>query len=130
MKPDTIMSDITIAEKLADMENNEVVGLTDRAVHQIEKIRREENIPDDNYLRVGVKGGGCSGMSYTLGFDYKTEHDLEYSIGDVKVVVDKRHALYLEGTSVDFKDGLDARGFVFSNPVATSTCGCGSSFSA
>lgn len=124
------MSDFNIAEQLADNKNAEVVGLTGRAVQQIEKIRREESIPDDNYLRIGVKGGGCSGMSYTLGFDHKTGHDLEYAVGDVKVIVDKRHAIYLEGTSVDFKDGLDARGFIFSNPVATSTCGCGSSFSA
>lgn len=124
------MSDFNIAEQLADNKNAEVVGLTGRAVQQIEKIRRDENIPDDNYLRVGVKGGGCSGMSYTLGFDHKTEHDLEYAVGNVKVIVDKRHAIYLEGTAVDFKDGLDARGFIFSNPVATSTCGCGSSFSA
>jgi iron-sulfur cluster assembly protein len=130
LSPVYIMSDINIAEHLTDNQNGEVVGLTARALRQIGKIREEEKIPDDNYLRIGVKGGGCSGMSYTLGFDHKTEHDLEYTIGEVKVIVDKRHALYLEGTSVDFKDGLDARGFIFTNPVATSTCGCGSSFSA
>ena len=130
MSPLYIMSDINTAEHVTDNQNGEVVGLTARAIHQIGKIRVEESIPDDNYLRIGVKGGGCSGMSYTLGFDHKTEHDLEYAIGDVKVIVDKRHALYLEGTAVDFKDGLDARGFIFMNPVATSTCGCGSSFSA
>jgi iron-sulfur cluster assembly protein len=124
------MSNFDITGQLKENDSQEVVGLTERAVRQIGRIRDTENIPSDHYLRVGVKGGGCSGMSYTLGFDHKTEHDIEYPVGDVTVIVDKRHAIYLQGTSVDFHDGLDARGFVFNNPVASSTCGCGSSFSA
>jgi iron-sulfur cluster assembly protein len=124
------MSELNLAEKFLKNDSDGVVALTDRAVRQIAKIRSSESIPDDNYLRVGVKGGGCSGMSYTLGFDHKTGHDIEYRINGIDVIVDKRHAMYLQGTSVDFHDGLDARGFTFTNPVATSTCGCGSSFSA
>lgn len=110
-----------------EMEN--AVVLTERAARQIEKVRTDEQIPADQILRVGVKGGGCSGMSYVLGFDTKTDFDVEMIREGVDVIVDKRHLMYLGGTVVDFKDGLDARGFTFENPKAASTCGCGTSFS-
>lgn len=110
-------------------QNDEAVILTDRAAKQISKIREDENIPEDQFLRVGVKGGGCSGMSYILGFDHKTDFDVELERNGLQVVVDKRHVIYLGGTVVDFRDGLDARGFTFQNPKAASTCGCGTSFS-
>lgn len=87
-------------------------------------------MPSDQYLRIGVKGGGCSGMSYILEFSPKTDMDVLVEQPGLEVVVDKRHLLYLGGTRLDFSDGLDNRGFVFSNPKAVSTCGCGSSFSA
>lgn len=106
------------------------VTLTDRAARQVEKIISEDKLPDDQYLRIGVKGGGCAGMSYALGFDHKTEDDEFIETHGVSVIVDKRHILYLSGIVVDFHDGLDARGFVFENPNASSTCGCGTSFNA
>ena len=109
---------------------DKVIQLSERAANQVAKIRSEEQIPEDQYLRVGVKGGGCAGMSYQLGFDQKNENDELVETHGVEVVVDKRHAIYLEGIVVDFQDGLDARGFVFENPNAASTCGCGTSFSA
>ena len=87
-------------------------------------------IPDGYSLRVGVRGGGCSGMSYILGFDRQREQDLEFEVDGIAVVMDKRHGLYLMGTTLDYHDGLDARGFTFENPNATATCGCGSSFAA
>lgn len=87
-------------------------------------------IPEGYALRVGVKGGGCSGMSYILGFDKKREFDHEYALSDIQIYIDRRHGLYLMGVTIDYHEGLDARGFVFDNPNATSTCGCGSSFSA
>ncbi len=87
-------------------------------------------IPDGYSLRVGVRGGGCSGMSYILGFDRQREQDLEFEVDGIAVVMDKKHGLYLMGTTLDYHDGLDARGFTFENPNATATCGCGSSFSA
>jgi iron-sulfur cluster assembly protein len=118
-----------LIENLFKKDSEEAVILTDRAVNQINKIRLDESIPDDQYLRVGVKGGGCSGMSYILGFDYKNDFDMELDRNGILVIVDKRHVIYLGGTVVDFKDGLDARGFTFENPRAASTCGCGSSFS-
>ncbi|MDA1028360.1 MAG: iron-sulfur cluster assembly accessory protein [Bacteroidetes bacterium] len=105
------------------------VQLTERAVQEIRNIMTSKNMPEDYHLRVGVKGGGCSGMSYVLGFDRQREHDIEFEVDGIVVYMDKRHGLYLMDTVVDYKDGLNARGFTFENPNATSTCGCGSSFS-
>ncbi|MCH8523664.1 MAG: iron-sulfur cluster assembly accessory protein [Balneolales bacterium] len=112
---------------LDDIDN--AVQLTSRAAKQIQKIRADESTPEDQFLRVGVKGGGCSGMSYVLGFDHKNDFDTQIEREGIQIIVDKRHLMYLSGTVVDFRDGLDARGFTFENPQATSTCGCGSSFS-
>lgn len=106
------------------------VNLTESASEEINKIIRDKEIPEGYALRIGVKGGGCSGMSYILGFDKKRDFDQEFTIGDIPVLIDKRHGLYLMGVTIDFHDGLSARGFVFDNPNAVSTCGCGSSFSA
>jgi iron-sulfur cluster assembly protein len=89
----------------------------------------ENTIPDDYVLRIGVKGGGCSGLSYTLGFDAELkETDNVMEFGGVKVAVDWKSILYLTGTTVDYTDGLNGKGFVFNNPSAKKTCGCGSSF--
>lgn len=106
------------------------VGLTARAAEEVKTIMSGKNIGSEYALRLGVKGGGCSGMSYLLGFDTQKETDELFEINGVPVLVDKRHAMYIHGMEVDFEDGLNARGFVFNNPQAKSTCGCGSSFSA
>lgn len=106
------------------------VTLTDGAVAELKKLIDQQEIGPDFGLRLGVEGGGCSGMSYVLGFDQKKEGDNEYAISGIRVFMNKAHGLYLAGMEVDFKNGLDARGFTFNNPNATSTCGCGSSFSA
>jgi len=106
------------------------IRLSDRAAREIKKIMSTKNIPEGFSLRVGVRGGGCSGMSYVLGFDKKREHDTSFDVDGISVFMDKRHGLYLMGTVVDYHDGLDARGFTFENPNATKTCGCGSSFEA
>lgn len=105
------------------------VSFTDGAVKELKKLRDQQEISDDFGLRVGVEGGGCSGMNYVLGFDQKKEGDQEYIINDIKVYMHKAHGLYLVGMQIDFQDGLNARGFTFNNPNAASTCGCGSSFS-
>jgi iron-sulfur cluster assembly protein len=107
----------------------DVIQLTERAARQISRIRDESGVAEDKVLRIGVKGGGCSGLSYILDFDDPQEMDIKMSVSGVELIIDKRHALYLDGTILDFKDGLDARGFVFENPKASDTCGCGSSFS-
>ncbi|MBL7806909.1 MAG: iron-sulfur cluster assembly accessory protein [Saprospiraceae bacterium] len=106
------------------------LSLTQGAIEQLNLIRQQENIPADYFLRVGVKGGGCSGFSYVLGFDKAQENDDIFDISGIQVVMNKAHAIYLLGMEVDFHNGLDNRGFTFDNPNATSTCGCGTSFSA
>lgn len=105
------------------------VTFTQGAVKELEKLRDQQEIGDDFGLRVGVEGGGCSGMTYVLGFDQKKEGDQEYNIEGVRVYMHKAHGLYLAGMQIDFQDGLNARGFTFNNPNAASTCGCGTSFS-
>ena len=104
--------------------------LTNGAVKQLNKIMNSENLSDEHGLRVGVKGGGCAGFSYILGFDTEKEGDEEYMINGLKVFMNKAHAIYLIGIEIDFEDGLGNRGFTFNNPNAESTCGCGTSFSA
>ena len=105
------------------------VSLTPRAVEAVRGIIAAKDLPEGYALRVGVKGGGCSGLSYVLGFDKKRDHDAEFALDGLTVFMDKRQGLYLLGTVVDYHDGLDARGFTFDNPNAAKTCGCGSSFS-
>ena len=93
-------------------------------------IRKDQEVPGDYGLRVGVKGGGCSGFSYILGFDQQKDDDNLYQIDGLKVVMNKAHGIYLLGMEIDYVDGLNNRGFVFNNPNAEDTCGCGTSFSA
>ena len=104
------------------------VILTKRAAEQVRNIRERENLDDELYLRVAVEGGGCSGLSYKLGFDWRNDEDELIKSRGVEIVLDKRHKLYLDGVQIDYPDGLDARGFTFDNPNASETCGCGSSF--
>ncbi len=106
------------------------LNLTDGAVKQLTRIMEEKNVPTNHGLRVGVKGGGCSGFTYILGFDLKKDNDDEFEIKGMRVFMNKAHAIYLLGMEVDFLDGLNNRGFTFNNPNATDTCGCGTSFSA
>lgn len=105
------------------------IKVTEKAQQQIKKVMEENNIPAAYGLRIGVKGGGCSGFSYSLGFDSAPkESDKVIEAGDVKLFVDGKSLFYITGTELDFSDGLNGRGFVFSNPNAKKTCGCGSSF--
>ncbi len=104
------------------------VSFSEGAVKELKKLMDQQEIGPDFALRVGVEGGGCSGMNYILGFDQKKEGDQEYMIDGIKVYMHKAHGLYLVGMLIDFQDGLNSRGFTFNNPNAASTCGCGSSF--
>lgn len=102
--------------------------LTPNAVAEVKRLMGEEGFDMGKVLRIGVKGGGCSGMTYVLGFDNKQEADDEFLIEGVKCIMNKSHGIYLMGMEVDWEDGLNSRGFTFSNPNASKTCGCGTSF--
>jgi iron-sulfur cluster assembly protein len=113
----------------AFMNLDEEILVTEKAKSEIKKIMEANKIPDTYGLRVGVKGGGCSGLSYSLGFDNETrEGDKVLNVEGIRVFVDAKSLFYLSGTHLDFTDGLNGRGFVFNNPNAAKTCGCGSSF--
>ena len=103
------------------------ISLTHSAVEEIKKLMNED-INHDKYLRIGVKGGGCSGMSYLLGFENKTEKDEAYEINGISCIINPAHLIYLNSMEINWEVGLNARGFTFNNPNANSTCGCGSSF--
>jgi len=104
--------------------------LSETAIEQVKRLKEEQHLGDEVFLRMGVKGGGCSGMSYALEFDSeKGPHDKEFDIDGVKVVCDKKSYLYLSGTTLDYvKQGLTG-GFTFVNPQVRLACGCGESFS-
>lgn len=106
------------------------VSFTASALRELAKLVDQQEISADYGLRVGVEGGGCSGMNYVLGFDQKKEGDQEFMIDGVKVFMHKAHQMYLLGMQIDWQDGLNNRGFTFNNPNAKDTCGCGTSFSA
>ena len=111
------------------LETTVDIRLTEKAVEEIMSIMNENSIPENYGLRVGVKGGGCSGLSYSLGFDGDIrEADTVMEIHGVRLVIDPKSLFYLAGTELDYTDGLNGRGFVFNNPNAVKTCGCGSSF--
>lgn len=106
-----------------------MIKVTDVAKETAIQMMAQDNKPD-HFIRVGVEGGGCSGLMYQLTFDNEIkEDDKEFEDNGVKVVVDKKSVLYLVGTILDYSGGLNGKGFVFSNPNASRTCGCGESFS-
>ncbi len=108
-----------------------MITISETAKRHIFDIMREENLPTDRFnLRVGVKGGGCSGLSYVMDFDDTiTENDEVVDLENLKVVIDKKSVLYLFGTELQYSSGLNGKGFEWVNPNASRTCGCGESFS-
>ncbi|MFQ5748090.1 MAG: HesB/IscA family protein [Planctomycetota bacterium] len=107
-----------------------MIQLAERAVTEIQRLMKEQGLAENAGVRVGVKGGGCSGFSYSLSFDPEPrEGDKIFEQDGVRVFCDPKSFLYLQGTTLQFSDGLQGRGFQFQNPNATSTCGCGESFS-
>jgi iron-sulfur cluster assembly protein len=109
-----------------------MIEVSDKAIQEIKRIQSAEGDAASSYLRVMVVGGGCSGMSYKIGFDHVAPPatDKIFEKGGIKLVVDPKSYLFLSGTTLDYSDGFEGRGFVFNNPNAKRTCGCGSSFSA
>jgi iron-sulfur cluster assembly protein len=108
-----------------------MITMTESAIAEIKRIRAADPSNANSHLRVQVVGGGCSGMSYKLDFETtpETAFDRVFEEDGVKLVIDKKSFIYLTGTELDFSGGLNGKGFVFSNPNAKRTCGCGSSFS-
>jgi iron-sulfur cluster assembly protein len=106
------------------------ITITERAATEVIRTREEQTEETPSYLRIGVAAGGCSGFSYELFFDgkFSEDNDQKYEQHGVTVIVDKKSALYLEGTTLDYIHEMNQRGFVFQNPNATKSCGCGSSF--
>ncbi|MCH7772958.1 MAG: iron-sulfur cluster insertion protein ErpA [Bacteroidetes bacterium] len=114
---------------MGEIKNATEISLTEKALTEIKRIMSENKVPESYGVRVGVKGGGCSGFTYTLGFDGEAkEGDTIIEDNEVKLFIDGKSLFYLSGTELDFSDGLNGKGFVFSNPNATKTCGCGESF--
>lgn len=105
------------------------ISITPKAAQKIEALKQEAHLTGDHFLRVSVKGGGCSGLSYNLDFDNEIKPgDQEFNNDGLKVICDLKSFLYLAGTELDFSDGLNGKGFNFINPNASRTCGCGESF--
>lgn len=114
---------------MADEAVIQEIDITPKAADQVKKIMDENKIGEDYGLRVGVKGGGCSGLTYQLGFDgEQKDGDTIIEKHGVKLFIDGKSLFYLMGTTLDFSDGLNGKGFVFNNPNANKTCGCGESF--
>ncbi|MBC7426894.1 MAG: iron-sulfur cluster assembly accessory protein [Bacteroidia bacterium] len=105
------------------------ITISERAAVKAVELMREEKLGSDYFIRVSVKGGGCSGLTYNMDFDNEMkENDQEFPNNDLKIVCDLKSFLYLAGTELDFTDGLNGKGFNFINPNASRTCGCGESF--
>jgi iron-sulfur cluster assembly protein len=106
-----------------------MITVSENAKQKAINLMREDNKPEDSFIRVGVEGGGCSGLSYKLEFDNQLKDgDQVFEDKGMKIVVDKKSFLYLVGTELDYSGGLNGKGFVFNNPNASRTCGCGESF--
>lgn len=106
-----------------------IITITEKALWQIRNIAKLENCSEEDGLRLSVTGGGCSGLSYKVEFSRKKERDNVLNFSGIKVLIDPKSAIYLKGIELDFKDGLNGKGFTFDNPNAKNTCGCGESFS-
>lgn len=108
------------------------ITLTENAAREVARAMNEQKHEPDSFLRVGVSAGGCSGFSYALGFDreFNENADAKYDFHGVPVVIDKKSMLLLDGTTIDYYEGIERRGFTFDNPNAVKSCGCGSSFQA
>ena len=107
---------------------NAPVSFTPNAITEIKRLMDADGFNVAEVLRVGVKGGGCSGMTYILGFDAPNEKDSHFEIEGIPCIMEKSHGIYLMGMEVDWQGGLNSRGFTFNNPNASKTCGCGTSF--
>ena len=126
--PEPNIGNIVSLQKYFRMENTAPVSFTDSSRNELTRLIQQDGFDKSQKLRIGVKGGGCSGMSYVLGFDLPMEHDEVFEINGISCIMNKSHLMYLHGMQIEWKNDLNARGFVFTNPNASKTCGCGTSF--
>jgi len=132
---------MTMSDKSTDQGTHDELGsetasddqicITGLAASEFQLILKQKDLPADTAMRLSVKGGGCSGFEYQIDLEHNPadEFDVETYHHDVRVVIDMKSEFYMSGTTIDFNDGLMERGFTFKNPIASGTCGCGSSFS-
>lgn len=104
------------------------VSFTEGAVQEVRRLMKQKGFDSEKYLRVGVKGGGCSGMTYILEFDSKSDKDEYFEIDGIPCIMNPAHGIYLTDMEIHWEGGLNSRGFTFNNPNASTTCGCGTSF--
>jgi iron-sulfur cluster assembly protein len=125
------MSDKSTDTTVSKKSKKPLVSMTERAAKEVARVIGENQLPAQTHVRIGAKGGGCSGLTYVLDFDKAgpTEFDISYEQHSVNLVIDKKSSFFMAGTELDFNDGLLDRGFVFKNPAASGSCGCGTSFS-
>lgn len=109
------------------MADQQLISLTDAAIEKVQELVQKEEAGKG--LRLGVKGGGCSGLSYSIDFDFEKEKDNIIEFDGFRLLLDPKSTIYLKGIELDHQSGLDGKGFVFQNPNASNTCGCGESFS-
>lgn len=107
---------------------NAPIRFTVAALREIKRLMTTDENSDKKHLRIGVKGGGCSGLSYILGFEEKQDKDVVYSAEGLEFIIQPAHLIYLSNMEIDWQGGLNARGFTFTNPNASTSCGCGTSF--
>jgi iron-sulfur cluster assembly protein len=111
-----------------EMTTTVPLSFTAGALAEIRRLMSAQEFDTTKFLRIGVKGGGCSGLSYVLGFDDKQPDDEVFEFDGQTFIMNKSHGIYLMGMQIDWENGLNARGFTFNNPNASKTCGCGTSF--
>jgi iron-sulfur cluster assembly protein len=123
--------EISTADAPPKKAKKTALSITERAAKEVMHVIEENKFSADTYVRIGAKGGGCSGLTYVLDFDENgpTEFDITIEQHGVRLIIDKKSSFFMMGTELDFNDGLLDRGFVFKNPEATGSCGCGTSFS-
>lgn len=112
------------------VDGDEKIAVTEKAAREFQTILQQKDLPEETAMRLSVKGGGCSGFEYQIDLEHNPadEFDVETQHHGLRVVVDMKSEFYMAGTTIDFNDGLMERGFTFKNPMASGTCGCGSSF--
>lgn len=124
----SIVVNLPPEEKHMEILENIPVTFTNNAISELKRLLETEALLQGKQLRVGVKGGGCSGMTYVLDFDTPQEGDKHFEIDGLPVLMNASHEIYLYGMEINWEGGLNSRGFTFKNPNASSTCGCGTSF--